>query len=58
MSEELKSATLNLRIRPSVKELAERCAKADDRSVANWLERLIEADAARRGLMRPNKKSK
>jgi predicted HicB family RNase H-like nuclease len=36
-----------LRVRESVKATAERLAKADARSLANWLERLIEAEAAR-----------
>lgn len=48
--DEQKSAVLNLRIRPSVKAMAEECAGQDRRSVAQYLELLIEADAERRGL--------
>jgi predicted HicB family RNase H-like nuclease len=49
-SPELKVASLNLRIRPAVKAMAEHMAAHDRRSVAAWVELLIEAEAARRGL--------
>jgi predicted HicB family RNase H-like nuclease len=44
-----KTATLSLRIRPGVKALAVRRAKAEDRSLANYLERLIVTDAKKAG---------
>jgi predicted HicB family RNase H-like nuclease len=47
---ESKSAVLNVRIKPSVKAMLERLAEADGRSLANYVERLIEtaAEAARK----------
>jgi predicted HicB family RNase H-like nuclease len=47
---ELKVAVLNVRVRPSVKAMAERCADQDRRSIAQYIELLIEADATRRGI--------
>jgi predicted HicB family RNase H-like nuclease len=44
---ERKTAAIALRIRPSVKRLAEKRAKAADRSLANFVEQLIVADAKR-----------
>jgi predicted HicB family RNase H-like nuclease len=44
---ETREAAMHVRVRPSVKAAAERLAQADGRSLANWLERLIEAEAAR-----------
>ena len=38
---------MHVRVRSSVKTAAERLAKEDGRSLANWLERLIEAEVAR-----------
>ena len=38
---------MHVRVRESVKAAAERLAKEDGRSLANWLERMIEAEAAR-----------
>jgi predicted HicB family RNase H-like nuclease len=40
-------AAMHVRVRPSVKAAAVRLAQEDNRSLANWLERLIEAEAAR-----------
>jgi predicted HicB family RNase H-like nuclease len=47
---EAKTAVLNVRIKPSVKAMVERLAVADGRSLANYVERLIEAadEAAQR----------
>jgi hypothetical protein len=45
---ETREAVMHVRVRPSVKAAAERRAQEDGRSLANWLERLIEAEAARR----------
>jgi predicted HicB family RNase H-like nuclease len=44
-----KTATLSLRIRPSVKAAAVKRAKAEDRSLANYVEWLIIADAKKAG---------
>jgi predicted HicB family RNase H-like nuclease len=44
---ERRETAMNVRVRESVKAAAERLAKADGRSLANWLERMIEAEAAR-----------
>ena len=41
---ELKTAILTIRIRPSVKKAAERRAADEGRSLANYIERLIERD--------------
>jgi predicted HicB family RNase H-like nuclease len=40
---EAKTAVLSVRIKPSVKAMVERQAEADGRSLANYVERLIEA---------------
>jgi predicted HicB family RNase H-like nuclease len=40
-------AAMHVRVGPSVKATAVRLAQQDGRSLANWLERLIEAEAAR-----------
>jgi predicted HicB family RNase H-like nuclease len=45
--QERRETPMNMRVRESVKAAAERLAKADGRSLANWLERLIEAEVAR-----------
>ena len=47
---ELKTAILTIRIKPSVKARAERRAAARGRSLANYIERLIERDT------QPNKR--
>jgi predicted HicB family RNase H-like nuclease len=44
---ERRETPMHVRVRESVKATAERLAKADGRSLANWLERMIEAEAAR-----------
>jgi predicted HicB family RNase H-like nuclease len=45
---ELKSAPLHAKVRPSVKAMAETMAADDRRSLAQWLEIMIEEEAARR----------
>ena len=45
--QETRATPMNVRVKPSVKATAERLAQADGRSLANWLERLIEAEATR-----------
>jgi predicted HicB family RNase H-like nuclease len=42
-------ATLHVRVKPSIKAAAVRMAREDNRSLASWLEWLIEAEAARLG---------
>jgi predicted HicB family RNase H-like nuclease len=39
---------IRVRVKPSVKAMAERLAQKEARSMADWLERLIAAEAARR----------
>jgi predicted HicB family RNase H-like nuclease len=43
------AAALRVRVRPSVKAAAVRMAEEDGRSLARWLEWLIEAEAKRAG---------
>ena len=43
--QEIKTATLQLRIKPSVKEAAQKAADADGRTLSAWIERVIEAAA-------------
>jgi predicted HicB family RNase H-like nuclease len=40
-------AALHMRVRPSIKAMAVRMAQEDKCSMAEWLEWLIEAEAAR-----------
>jgi predicted HicB family RNase H-like nuclease len=40
-------AAMHVRLKPSVKAMAVRMAQEDNRSMAEWLEWLIEAEAAR-----------
>ena len=42
-------AALHVRLKPSVKAMAVRMAQEDNLSMAEWLEWLIEAEAARLG---------
>ena len=42
------TAAIRARMKPSVKAMAERLAQKDARSLADWLDRLIAAEAARR----------
>jgi predicted HicB family RNase H-like nuclease len=44
---ERRETAMHVRVRESVKAAAERLAKDDGRSLASWLERLIEAEVAR-----------
>jgi predicted HicB family RNase H-like nuclease len=47
MKKKQNAAAMHVRVRPSVKAAAVRLAQEDGRSLAKWLERLIEAEAAR-----------
>jgi predicted HicB family RNase H-like nuclease len=44
----VRTAAIRVRIKPSVKATAEQLAQKDARSLADWLERLIAAEKARR----------
>jgi predicted HicB family RNase H-like nuclease len=44
-----RTAAIRVRVKPSVKAMAEQLALKDERSIADWLERLIAAEKARRG---------
>jgi hypothetical protein len=43
-----RKVAIRVRVKPSVKAMAECLAQRDARSMADWLERLIAAEAARR----------
>jgi predicted HicB family RNase H-like nuclease len=44
-----RTVAIRARMKPSVKAMAEQLAQKDASSLAEWLERLIAAEAARRG---------
>jgi hypothetical protein len=46
---EARKVAIRMRMKPSVKAMAQRLAEKDARSIADWLERLIAAEAERRG---------
>ena len=46
--DELKTTTLSIRILPSVKAKAKKRAAEEGRSLANYIERLIQQDSGRR----------
>jgi len=50
---ETKSVTLTVRLRPSIKAMAVRLAKADHRSLADYLERLIDEAAKAQRTSKP-----
>jgi predicted HicB family RNase H-like nuclease len=43
-----RTAAIRVRMKPSVKTMAKQLAQKNARSLADWLERLIAAEAARR----------
>jgi predicted HicB family RNase H-like nuclease len=43
-----RKAAIRVRVKPSVKAMAEQLAQKNTRSLADWLERLIAAEATRR----------
>jgi predicted HicB family RNase H-like nuclease len=47
-SVEKKTSALSVRLRPSIKAKLVKFAEQDGRSLANYIERLIEADAEKR----------
>jgi hypothetical protein len=46
-----KTAVINIRVEPSLKEAAERAAKADRRSLTTFIEKLIEDHLREHGPM-------
>jgi hypothetical protein len=48
---EIRSAPLHAKIRPRFKKMAEKMASEDDRSLAQWLEKTIQAAHERRATM-------
>jgi hypothetical protein len=49
----LRSITLNLRTTPAIKRMVQALSDAEERSIANTVERLIRAEYERRGLSEP-----
>lgn len=45
---EIRSASLHAKIRPRFKKMVEKMASDDGRSLAGWLERMIQAEHERR----------
>jgi hypothetical protein len=45
---EIRSASLHAKIRPRFKKWADTMARDDDRSLARWIEKMIEAEHERR----------
>jgi predicted HicB family RNase H-like nuclease len=45
----VRTVAIRVRVKPSVKAMAEQLAQKDAGSLADWLERLIAAEAVRRG---------
>jgi hypothetical protein len=45
---EIRSASLHAKIRLRFKKMAEKMARDDDRSLAQWLEKMIQAEHERR----------
>ena len=45
----VRKVAIRVRVKPSVKAMAEQLAQKDAGSLSDWLERLIAAEAARRG---------
>jgi hypothetical protein len=43
---EIRSAPLHAKIRPRFKKMAEKMASDDDRSLAQWLEKMIQASTS------------
>ena len=43
-----RTTAIRVRVKPSVKAMAEQLAQKDARSLADWIERLIAAEKARR----------
>ena len=46
-----RTASIGIRVEPSVKEAVEKAAKADDRTVAQWIERLMIRELRENGYL-------
>ncbi|HXO71355.1 MAG TPA: hypothetical protein VN838_20520 [Bradyrhizobium sp.] len=53
-----RTVAIRARMKPSVKATAEQLARKDGRSLADWLERLIAAEKARRAAKRKGAKGR
>jgi len=56
MAPELKSAVFMIRMKPSVKAAAEKAAEADNRSLAAYIETLLEGHLREKGYLPKPKK--
>ncbi|MBB3523050.1 hypothetical protein [Rhizobium sp. BK456] len=52
-----KTAAIGIRIEPELKDAIEAAAKADRRSVASYIEKVIADDLEKRGLLPPAERS-
>jgi hypothetical protein len=52
MANETKTAQVNLRLQPSLKEVAEKAAAADHRSLTSLIEKLLTDYCKKRGLLK------
>ena len=52
MSDEMKTAQVNLRLQPSLKAAAEKAAAADHRSLTGLIEKLLADYCRKRGLLK------
>jgi hypothetical protein len=52
MPDELKTAPVNLRLRPSLKAAAEKAAEMDQRSLTSLIEKLLSDYCHKRGLLK------
>jgi hypothetical protein len=52
MANETKTAQVNLRLQPSLKEAAEKAAAADHRSLTGLIEKLLADYCKKRGLLK------
>ncbi|MGO7152753.1 DUF1778 domain-containing protein [Rhizobium leguminosarum] len=52
-----KTAAIGIRIEPELKEAIEAAAKAERRSVASYIEKVIADDLEKRGLLTPAERS-
>jgi len=57
MAPELKTATFMIRMRPSVKAAAEKAAETDGRSLAAFIEKMLEDHLRSKGYLPKQRKS-
>jgi len=48
-----RTASIGIRVQPEVKAAVEKAAKADDRTVAQWIERLMVRELREQGHLPP-----